>query len=141
MNGFRIIFLLRESATQEYIMAINHLNTLDHSPTQKRARISISMREKQLLTHPKGHRRFTKRKTRLPDSFQRRGQNATKSPGSASSRSGEKIRLEIEFHQTNKIVNALIQADIHLQVTANEGTRRTDYPQNKTSQSQKRLFP
>ena len=60
---------------------------------------------------------------------------------SASSRSGEKIRLKIQFHQPNKIVNALIQSDIHLQVTANEGIRRTDDPQNKTSQSQKRFSP
>ena len=40
-----------------------------------------------------------------------------------------------------KNVNALIQADIHLQVTANEGIRRTDDPQNKASQSQKRFSP
>jgi len=50
-----------------------------------------------------------------------------------------KIGLEIQFHQPNKIVNALIQSDIHLQVTANEGIRKTDDPQSKTSQSQKRF--
>ena len=69
---------------------------------------------------------------RLPGSFQRHGQNA-------SSRSGEKIRLEIQFHQPNNIVNALIQSDIHFQVTAKEGMRKTDDLQSKTSQSQKRF--
>ena len=38
---------------------------------------------------------------------------------------GQKIRLEIQFHKPNKFVNALIQSDIHLQVTANEGIRKT----------------
>lgn len=40
-------------------------------------------------------------------------------------RSGEKIRVEIQFHQPNKIVNGLIQSDIHLQMAANEGIRET----------------
>lgn len=57
------------------------------------------MKEKQFLTHPKGQKHFTKKKkTRLPDSFQRRGLNATKSPVHRPRRSGEKIRLEIQFH-------------------------------------------
>ena len=58
---------------------------------------------------------------------------------SASSRSGEKIRLEIQFHLPHKIVNPLIQSDIHLQVTANKEIRRAHVPRNKTSQRQKRF--
>ena len=82
------------------------------------------MKEKYFLTHLKGHRHSTKRKTRLLDSFQQHGQNA-------SSRSGEKIRLQIQIHQPNNVVNALIQSDIHLQVTAKAGMRNTDDPQSK----------
>ena len=48
-----------------------------------------------------------------------------------SSRSGEKILLEIQFHQPSKIVNGLIQSDIPLQVAANEGIRETYNPQSQ----------
>jgi len=41
------------------------------------------------------------------------------------SESGDKIRLNIQFHQPNKIVNDLIQSDIYLQVAANERIRET----------------
>ena len=44
---------------------------------------------------------------------------------SGMSESGDKIRLNIQFQQPNKIVNALIQSDIYLQTAANEGIRET----------------
>ena len=50
---------------------------------------------------------------------------------SVSPRSGEKIRLEIQFHQSKKIVSALIQSDIDFQMTENEGIRKTYDPQNQ----------
>ena len=42
---------------------------------------------------------------------------------SDTSESYEKIRLEIQFNQPNKILNDLIHSDIHLQMAANEGIR------------------
>ena len=51
------------------------------------------------------------------------------------------MRLEVQFPQPNKIVNSFIHSDIHIKVTANEGIKRTDDPQNKTPQSHKSFFP
>ena len=78
------------------------------------------------MTHPEGHRQFES--ATWTECYEE---------SSASSRSGEKIRLEIQFHKPNKLVNALIQSEIHLQVTANEGIRKADDPQSKTSLRQK----
>ena len=36
---------------------------------------------------------------------------------------------EIQFHQPNKIVSGLIQSDIHHQMAANIGIKKTDNPQ------------
>ena len=60
---------------------------------------------------------------------------------SASSRSGEKIRLEIQFHQSKKIVSVLIQSDIHFQMTENEGIRKTYDPQNQDITKPETFFP
>ena len=60
---------------------------------------------------------------------------------STSFRSGEKIRLEIQFHQPNKIVNGLIQSDIHLQMVANEGIRITHDPQSQDIREPEAFFP
>ena len=58
-----------------------------------------------------------------------------------SSLSGEKIRLEIQFHQQNKIVNGLIQSDIHLQVAANEGIRKTNDSRSQDMKGTEAFFP
>ena len=48
------------------------------------------------------------------------------------------IRLEIQFHQANEIGNGLIQSDIHLRMTANEGIRKTYDPQSQDVTEKKR---
>ena len=60
---------------------------------------------------------------------------------SAMSGSGNKIRLEIQFHQPNKIVNALIQSDIHLQTAANVGIRETYNPPSQVTMQPEAFFP
>jgi len=60
---------------------------------------------------------------------------------SASFRSRENIRLEIQFHQPNKIVNALIHSEIHLQMTANEGIRKTCDAQIQDITEPEAFFP
>ena len=55
-------------------------------------------------------------------------------------RSGEKVRVEIQFHQPNKIVNGLIQSD-HLQMAANEGIRQTYDPRSQDITEPEAFFP
>lgn len=73
----------------------------------------------------------------MPDSFSARWIEWYEA-SSTSSRSGEKIRLEIQFHQANEIGNGLIQSDIHLRMTANEGIRKTYDPQSQDVTEKKR---
>ena len=55
--------------------------------------------------------------------------------------STEEIRWEIQFHQPNKIVNALIQSEIHFQMTANEGIRKTCDSQSQDITEPEAFFP
>ena len=61
--------------------------------------------------------------------------------GSVMSESGDKIRLNIEFHQPNKIVKDLIQSDIYLQVAANEGIRETYNQKSQEIMEPEAFFP
>ena len=61
--------------------------------------------------------------------------------GIAISESGDKIRLEIQFHQPNRIVNALIQSDIHLQMAVNGGIREAYNRKSQEIMEPEAFFP
>ena len=61
--------------------------------------------------------------------------------GSDTSGSSDNIRLEIQFHQPNKIVNASIQSDIHLQMAANTVIRETYNRQSQEVMKPEAFFP
>ena len=71
---------------------------------------------------------------RLPDSFQRR---ATRSPVYHPGQE-RKFVQKFNFTKPNKIVSALIQSNIHFQMTENE---KHMIRKIKASQSQKRSSP
>lgn len=74
----------------------------------------------------------------MPDSFSARWIEWYEASSTSSRSTGEKIRLEIQFHQANEIGNGLIQSDIHLRMTANEGIRKTYDPQSQDVTEKKR---
>ena len=57
-----------------------------------------------------------------------------------TSRSDEKTRLEINFHQPNKSINILIQSDIYLQMADNAGIRE-NYHQRQDIMDPEAFFP
>jgi len=61
--------------------------------------------------------------------------------GSGTSGSGDKVQLEILFHQPNKIVNVLIQSDIHRQMAANGGIWETCNRQSEEIMEPEAFFP
>lgn len=63
------------------------------------------------------------------------------SEGSDTSGSVEKTRLEINFHQPNKSVNALIQSDRYLQMAANGGIRENYHQQRQDIIDPEAFFP
>lgn len=65
------------------------------------------------------------------------------SEGSETCTSGsdEKIRLEINFHQPNKLVNTLIHSDTYLQMAANGGLRENYHQQKQDITEPEAFFP
>ena len=63
------------------------------------------------------------------------------SEGSDLSGFDEKTRLEINFHQPNKSVKALIQSDIYLQMAVNGGIRENYHQQRQDIMDPEAFFP
>lgn len=65
------------------------------------------------------------------------------SEGSETCTSGsdEKTRLEINFHQPNKLVNTLIHSDTYLQMAANGGLRENYHQQKQDITEPEAFFP
>ena len=96
------------------------------------------MTEKLFWTRTKDPKHFTKKKMSPAVRVRQHGQNTE---GSDTSGSVEKTRLEINFHQPNKSVNALIQSHIYLQMAANGGIRENYHQQRQDIIDPKAFFP
>jgi len=87
---------------------------------------------------------------KIPQTFYRTkdesGQNSTTwaeycEGSSETSVSGEKIRLEIQFHQPTKLLNTLIQSDLHLKMAAKEGIQETYHRRSQEIMEPEAFFP